>query len=291
MSVSLDSLEIRAPAKINVALRVLAREEGGYHQIETVFARIGLADTLTLRRGDEGVRLTVQGDVGEVSPEDNLVTRAARAFLERVGASEGVGIDLKKGIPVGAGLGGGSADAAATLRGLNRLHGEPLALQTLMELGALLGSDVPFLVADLPIALGWGRGERLLPLTMDGSACAVLALPRVSVDTGWAYRTLAETRREAPIRPGMPWGSGVTTWQDVADGAVNDFEGVVHPAHPELAELLGAIRSTGPVVARMTGTGSAHFGLFADEGAARGAAETLRSALPEMTFVVTGVGV
>lgn len=153
-------LQLRAPAKLNLHLAVLARETSGYHQIETVFCALELADRLEVRRAGAGIVLEVDGaDLGP--SEENLAHRAARTFYEAAAIAPEAEIRLEKHIPVGAGLGGGSSDAAAAMRALNMLHGTPLDEAALLQAAATLGSDVPFFLSGGPLALAWGRGERI----------------------------------------------------------------------------------------------------------------------------------
>ncbi|MGH7126349.1 MAG: hypothetical protein ACREFI_18385, partial [Stellaceae bacterium] len=160
------AVQVAAQAKVNLRLRILAREADGYHQIETIFLRLELADVVRLRRASTP-SLDVTGDAtaAAVGPvEQNLAWRALQSYAEAAGTSNGYAIELEKRIPVGGGLGGGSADAGAVLRGLDAMSTSPLGEAALLRLAAELGADVPFLTGTQPCALGWGRGERLLPL-------------------------------------------------------------------------------------------------------------------------------
>jgi 4-diphosphocytidyl-2-C-methyl-D-erythritol kinase len=262
-----------APAKVNLVLRVLAREASGYHQLETVFQALELADRITLElRGDDRVELELTGAVpGELGPDqENLAVRAARGFLEAVGAGSGggspppgVSIHLEKQIPHGAGLGGGSSDAAAVLRGMNELHGSPLVLEDILRVGGGLGADVPFFVTGASRALAWNRGDRLLPLPPLPAREVLVAVPRVGMATPEAYRRLAAHREEEgaqAARPGIP--EVAASWERVADRAVNDFEDALFPVRPELAALKEALQEMGARPALLAGSGSAVFGVF-----------------------------
>ena len=170
-----------AHAKINLRLVVLAEETSGYHQIETIFCRIALADELSIATaGDAGLTLDVRdADVGPV--DDNLVMRAARAWFEAAGIAAHHAITLRKRVPAGAGLGGGSSDAAAALSLLDRMHDQILGPDRLLEIAASLGSDVPFFMVDAPLALAWGRGERILTQPGPDAAPAVVVVPATAV--------------------------------------------------------------------------------------------------------------
>lgn len=264
-------LILPAPAKVNLRLRILAREASGFHQLETLFATIALADELHLRVERHGIRLEVEGaDLGPV--EDNLVARAARAFLaacpeDALRRGRGVDVRLIKRIPAGAGLGGGSSDAASTLRGLNRLHGGPLEPKALNELGAELGSDVPFFLSGSSFALGWGRGEQILALPPLPPAPILLAVPDFRIATSDAYRTLAEGRATSGNLPSPnAWQlSDFESWDEVVDLASNDFETALFPRYPRLADIRDRLRAHGAIIARLSGSGSAVFGVFESE--------------------------
>jgi len=279
------SVFVRAPAKINLFLRILAKEDTGYHQIETLFAAVGLYDELHLDRTDGGVSVDVMGPA--VGPEkENLAYRAARALLERVDSEAGVRIQLTKNIPIGAGLGGGSSDAGATLRALNVLLGTPLSEAGLLELAGSLGSDVPFFAMGAGAALAWGRGGRLMVIPALQDTQVLLAVPPVSVSTALAYRELT------PIRPSGP---AVLDVQEVgrhrwlAENAVNDFESSVFRRHPELKEIQAAIAEQGATVARMTGSGAAVYGVFPNPLAAESARASLSDGRKDVHFTVVEV--
>ena len=257
---------IRAQAKINLRLRVLAREPSGYHQIETIFARVELADDVRVRTAVRGRTLDCRGsDVGPV--EQNLAWRAAMA-LRDAGGPDSFGIEIEKRIPVGGGLGGGSADAGAVLRTLNALSNRPLSDEHLMSLAFSLGADVPFLTTTHPFALGRGRGERLLGLPALPSVTVWLAIPSFGVNTAEAYGWLAELRGDAPPDHGELVMPSLTSWRSIAPLAVNDFEPVVEARHPELGRIREAFRDAGARVALLAGSGSTVLGVFDDASAA-----------------------
>jgi 4-diphosphocytidyl-2-C-methyl-D-erythritol kinase len=284
---------VLAHAKINVGLAVLAREAGGFHQIETVFCRLELADEIEIATGGDGLRFSVAappedpGPPPDLGPHDaNLARRAAVAFHEATGRAPDVAIRLVKRIPAGGGLGGGSSDAAAVLAELNRIAGDPLPPDGLLRLGARLGSDVPFFLAGAPLALAWGRGTRLLPLPALPSAPVLLALPPVSVSTPEAYAALAATRSADHACPPAVLPAAVRAWEDLA-GAVNEFEPLIFRRLPLLARVQAAVQDSGAVIARMTGTGSTIFGIYEDAATAARARDMLRTEFPETTVIVT----
>lgn len=272
-------LRLLAPAKVNLRLRVLGRRDDGFHDLETLFQAVDLADAVSLRREGEDIRLEVRGvDLGP--PEENLAYRAAEAFLEATEAAGGVRILLEKKIPAGAGLGGGSSDAAAVLKGLNALWGTPLTPAELSTLGARLGSDVPFFLGESPLAVGRGRGEELTPCEPLPEAHLVLALPPVQVATGAAYRMLDRARRGAERPDSDPTGRACPgTWEDVKTLAANDFQPVIAEAHPEVARSLEGLRGAGGDPVLLSGSGAACFGLFPHRGIAVSSARGLRERL------------
>jgi 4-diphosphocytidyl-2-C-methyl-D-erythritol kinase len=291
-------LRVAAHAKVNLSLRVLAREESGFHQIETLFCALELADEVELLRDDaagDAIELDVLAppedraatapDLGDV--ELNLAYRAAVAFREQARVAGGLRIRLTKRIPAGAGLGGGSSDAAAVLRGLNELYGGPLTEIALLEAGARLGSDVPFLLSGAALAFGWGRGGRLLPLPPLPSAAVLLAVPREGVPTGDAYGALAHVREEAASDSGVAPGilHVPRSWDEVE--AENDFEDVVFNRLPEMRDVRERMAEAGAVVARLTGTGSVVFGVFSADAAAQRVADRLAAAFPDLRLIAT----
>lgn len=282
----MTGVSVACPAKVNLFLRILAREDTGYHQIETLYQAVGLFDRVEVRRrARQGILLEVRtgpsahesrgviGDLGD--PEHNTAARAARAFFGRTGIGPAVSLVLAKSIPAGTGLGGGSSDAAGTLAALNLLHGEPLSREELIETGGLIGADVPFFCTRVPAALGWGRGDRLLTCAPPPAAYAVLAISRDRVSTAAAYRE-ASARLDLPAPPRLVDGPGVTAWDRVAALQANDFEGAVFHRFPRLRSVRDTLVEHGAVVARLTGSGSAVFGIFGDERDAEAAAGRLR---------------
>jgi len=279
---------VEAPAKINLFLRVLVREDSGYHQLETLFQALEVGDSLSLRPGDRGIVLDLDGPpMGPV--EENLVFRAARAFLDAAGLESGLEIRLKKRLPLQAGLGGGSSDAAAVLKGLERLFPGHLGPKELLSLAAGLGSDVPFFLSPSPLALAWGRGQRVLPLPHLPSVSVLLAIPPKGVSTPEAYRLLSETRMkpgQSPV-PAVHELQDFSTWEHIAGIAENHFEEVVLPLDPMLGGLKDAFEREEPRFALLSGSGSALFAIFEAEGAAEEARLRLRRSFPSTRFLLT----
>lgn len=258
-----------AQAKINLRLKVLALGDSGYHSIETVFQRLELADRIVVSVSDGGgVELDVSGDDSLVMAsgpaEQNLALLAARAYLERADWHPRVAIRVEKVIPVGAGLGGGSADAAAVLRALDALAPSPLPGAELLSLAAAIGSDVPFLVGPDAMAVGWGRGERLMSLPALPPRPLVLAIPPIHVSTRDAYGWLGRARGAAPAPPNIP-GDAFASWERAARYAKNDFFDAVALRHPVVRKIRDSLIGRGARIAMLTGSGSAVFGVFDSE--------------------------
>jgi 4-diphosphocytidyl-2-C-methyl-D-erythritol kinase len=274
----LRAVTLRAPAKVNLALHVLGRRADGFHDIETIFQAVDLCDEVRVERGREGVALEVVGpDLGPT--EENLAYRAALAALDALGHEGGVAIKLRKSIPVGAGLGGGSSDAAAVLRCVLALAGPSPRSTDLHPLAAPLGSDVPFFVGQSALTVGRGRGERLEPVPALPPADMVLVSPPVHVPTAWAYAELSARREGRGDRPRRHHAVAPTSWEDVKSWAHNDFQALVSERYPEVARSLAALSSAGADLAMMSGSGSTSFGVFRGPSAAREAAGHLAGEL------------
>jgi len=261
------SARVTAQAKINLLLRVLARETSGYHSIETVFLRVDLGDDVRVRIVP-GRSLDCAGPAIPASglgpTERNLAYRAAVGYAEATGWPHGFAIEIDKRVPVGGGLGGGSADAGAVLRSLDALAPNPLGPR-LVELAAPLGADVAFMTIESPMALAWGRGERLLPLHALDPRPVALVVPDFAIATADAYAWLSADRGSyVPIATVIEPGS-LAAWETLALNATNDFERVVAARHPIVAELVDELASRDAILSMLSGSGSAVFGVFDDQ--------------------------
>jgi 4-diphosphocytidyl-2-C-methyl-D-erythritol kinase len=270
---SVDQLVLYPPAKINLHLRVLNRRPDGYHNLETIFVAVDLRDELKLRRTTGGgIYLRVENG-GVPKDSSNLCYRAAALFLKEGGAKGAVEITLKKQIPAGAGLGGGSSDAAFTLCGLNKLFGKPLTEKQLHKMAAGLGADVAFFLRP-GVAIGRGIGDQLEYIDVNWKFHVVLVWPNLKISTRWAYEELKigltadENYRilDSRILRGLDP-------HEFSNVFLNDFEPVVFEAYPRIAEIKTSLRRLGAFFAAMSGTGSAVFGLFDEEKKAHEAAE------------------
>jgi 4-diphosphocytidyl-2-C-methyl-D-erythritol kinase len=255
---------VLAQAKINLYLRVLAREASGYHSIETIFQRLEWGDDVTVRL-TPGRALDVSGpsvpSEGLGPTEKNLAYRAAATYADATGWPSGFAIEIEKRIPVGGGMGGGSADAGAVLRALDALSPSPLGPR-LIELATGLGADVPFMAIEEPTVIAWGRGERMMPVGPLPSRPVVLIAPGFAVGTAEAYGWVAESRGSYVPEAGLLTRESMSGWTGVAALATNDFERVVARRHPRIAELVDELASFGAAPAMMSGSGSTVFGVF-----------------------------
>jgi 4-diphosphocytidyl-2-C-methyl-D-erythritol kinase len=264
-------LMLRAPAKINLYLAVTGRRPDGYHDIVSLMVCVGLYDTL---RVDLGVRgLAVVCGASDVPQDDtNLAVRAARAFFESVGRPANAEIQIQKRIPVGAGLGGGSSDAASVLAGLNRHFGFPLEAPVLGRLALELGTDVPFFLSGRP-ALATGRGERLSAYHGLGPMTVLIVFPGVCVHTAKVYRHLNLRLTTCEKKP-KAFALKDQTF-DAGRHLCNDLEPAAARLYPVILEAKSALLAQGAAGASMTGSGSAVFGVFEDTQAARCARDAI----------------
>lgn len=261
-----DAVRVRAHAKVNLFLRILARESSGFHQIETAFALLELADELVVQRTASGVALTVEGP--DLGPSDeNLAVRAARMVLDATGNRFGVAITLIKRIPVRAGLGGGSSDGAAALHAVNALAANAVPRHELHHFAAKLGADVAFFASGAALALAWGRGERQFRIAAPPAQPALVAVPPTQVATPDAYAWWdAQNRSPASRGPVTLDADALSTWGSIGRLGGNDFETVVFGKHPELRALYERVAETGPIWVRLCGSGSAVAAVYKKEG-------------------------
>ena len=244
-------------AKINIGLRVTSRREDGFHNIETLIVPVGMADALEVTPSPDGrFGFTVSGLSPDCDPESNLCVKAFRMMQKRYDIPV-VKIYLHKVIPTGAGLGGGSADAAFTLKVLNRLFSLKLCNQELSAMAGELGSDCPFFIENKP-SLATGRGEVLHPVGLDLSRLfVVIVKPGFSVATQWAYANIKPSGLSLPSVENLPLNPAA--WNGLL---VNDFETVVTRNWPQIQEIKQELSLAGAVYTAMSGSGSAVYGLF-----------------------------
>ena len=269
---AITSARVTAHAKINLLLHVLQREASGYHGIETLFQALELADEIEVQLNDSERALSCNGPampgagLGEAA--QNLATRAATMYCDATRWPTGWSINIEKNIPVGGGLGGGSADAAAVLTAFESLAPQPLGRLALLELAGMIGSDVPFLLSGSQLSWAWNRGDRLLPLQ---------PLPRMDVSlftfvdgvhTAAAFEALAATR-ERDVSSARTLAASYpvdafSSWSSIAGMAANDFEQVVPALHPGVARWLPVVRHT---ASRLLSQGTPALGMMSGSGA------------------------
>jgi 4-diphosphocytidyl-2-C-methyl-D-erythritol kinase len=272
----MQEVRLRAFAKVNYALDVLGLRGDGYHGIRTVMQSISLADEVELRGGAGGFDLWLEPEGVEIGPQErNTAYLAWEALRRRTGEELPAGVMLRKRIPAGAGLGGGSADAAAVLVGLNELFGLGLRADELRGIGTGVGADVPFCISG-GTALGEGVGEILTPLPAPPAHRIVVAKPLSSADTGKIYRAYDETRTEstqsvAPVVSALCSGS----LPDLASAIGNDLTPVTASFVTEVAVLERTLLASGAIGTSMSGSGTAVYGIFDDEGAAMGVGDAV----------------
>lgn len=272
----MSTIILKSPAKVNLCLRVLKKRTDGFHEIYSVMALLSLHDevSLVVLDGGGGGGIALSSDSAEVPLDNaNLCYRATEIILKRYGFSKKIEIGIKKSIPVGAGLGGGSSNAAAVLMGLNNLLGVKFSERDLMEMGAEIGSDVPFFMLNTS-AEARGRGELLKKVSLP-SLHYVLINPGYGVSTAWAYNNLDLTNCR---------GDNILTYSDsvLRDAgklrlfSINDLEAVTLRKHSDLKGLKDALMGQGAETALMSGSGPTVFGLFKEGSAAQGAYEALK---------------
>lgn len=274
---------VAAPAKLNIRLRVTGRRPDGYHELVSIMVPIDLTDRIEVRPASEGIELACTGRPVP-GGEENLARRAARAFLERAGVPQGVSIRLHKRIPVAAGLGGGSSDAAATLLAMERIWPGRLGREALFRTAVGLGADVPFFLSAVP-AVATGIGEVLENLDYWPELWYVLVNPPVEVSTAWAYgqlRIQLTTRENDYINRCLSPKDF-----SVAELLENDLERVTETRFPVVTHLKQALMDAGAIGALMTGSGPTVFGVFGTESEARAAERELISQELGDVFVAT----
>ncbi|MFN2399660.1 MAG: 4-(cytidine 5'-diphospho)-2-C-methyl-D-erythritol kinase [Gemmatimonadaceae bacterium] len=259
---------VLAQGKINLRLRVLSKEQSGYHGVETIFARIDLADDVVVKVDGAGrsvdCRWVVEGTSEVIPAERNLAYRAASAYQEACGWPGSFAIEIDKRIPAAGGLGGGSADAGAVLRILNFLNSSPLEAKTLLAIAGTLGADVPAMASESPTNLAWGRGDRLLAFPALPRALVLLVCPSFGVASSDAYSWFDEQAEQLdPVTESAQLTlAQLGSWPGVAEVACNDLEPVVVKRYPQIGALVRKVRLAGARIAMMSGSGSAVFGVF-----------------------------
>jgi 4-diphosphocytidyl-2-C-methyl-D-erythritol kinase len=267
-----SEITVFAPAKINVILRILDRRPDGFHNLWSIMQTVALEDEVQIRLRADRQDIQLRCDATQLAADQsNLVYRAAAAVLARAQQTIGLDIELRKRIPMGAGLGGGSSDAAATIIGLNHLLRLEWSPTQMADVGQSLGSDVPFFLF-APSAFVAGRGETVRTVVVEGARWVVLVNPGFGVNTKWAYQELAATRTVVTplslVQRELDRQSRVS-WAQLIAAAENDFEAPVFAAQGKLREIKRSLQAQGAEIALLSGSGATVFGVFADEASAR----------------------
>ncbi|WP_395746787.1 4-(cytidine 5'-diphospho)-2-C-methyl-D-erythritol kinase [Prosthecobacter sp.] len=278
-------MTFHSPAKINLWLRILGKRPDGFHEVQTRLCRLALGDTveIELRGSGREVALTCSDPTVPLD-ESNLAMKALRAFEKRTGRKSSWRIHLEKKIPAGAGLGGGSSNAATVLKGANELAGSPLTRAQLIELGAQIGSDVPCFILESPAADGAGRGEQVTEVEFPWQLPLVLIKPAFPIPTPWAYQRWAESQE----LPGVLYAPQLCPWGAMS----NDLERPVFEKYLMLPALKTWLLEQGEVrAALMSGSGSTMFAITESATQAVDVAEKAREWCGETTWVqATQVG-
>jgi len=280
------TIEIFSPAKVNLFLKITGKRVDGYHDLVAVFVPVALYDKLIIDQSEKGVEVYCNGRELPKG-QNNLVNRAATSFFKKTGIKKGVKITLIKKIPISSGLGGGSSDAATTLKGLNQLWPNTLSKEDLEKLALSLGADVPFFLMQKP-AIARGVGEILQPIKNFPSLWYVIISPNLMVSTAWAYeRTKLKLTNNENQNIINGFEKGIF---NIPDLLFNDLERVTLVKYPFLCSIKDSLIKVGALGALMTGSGPSIFGIFDSAKKAREAGKILESLNKWDVFVVKGLG-
>jgi 4-diphosphocytidyl-2-C-methyl-D-erythritol kinase len=277
----MESITLSAPAKVNLMLKVLGRRADGYHDILTLFERISLSDTVTITKTRGGIDIVSDRPI-TARPEDNIAYKAAAAALGYAGSDKGVKIEIKKRIPIAAGLGGGSSDAAAVLSGINRLFSLNMDNRALRRLGAGLGADVPFFLLGRPFALGRGIGERLRVVMPRFKLWHLIIYPGFKVATKGVYEAFDSlkpkclTMKNTGVRI-----NSLKHWGDMEPLLCNDLEEIAAGRIPVIGKIIKCLASSLGKKAIVSGSGPSVFCLYRTGKEARKAKDRLFRCVPE----------
>lgn len=270
----MDTLELKAYAKVNLGLDVVRRLPNGYHEVKMVMQTVGIYDTVTLKKAKEGITVTTDNE--EIpGDENNLVYKAAKLIAEACHLTEGVSIHLEKRIPIAAGMAGGSTDAAAVLKGMNELFALELSEEELKALGVKLGADIPYCIMG-GTALAEGIGEKLTGLPDAPDCFLLVAKPDINVSTKYVYENLhLDTLEKHPDIDGMVEAIGQGSLEGVMERMDNVLQRVTENRYPVITELKQFMEENGARKALMSGSGPTVFGIFEEEEKAKAAKEML----------------
>ena len=273
-------LRLESHAKVNLRLEILRKREDGYHDLRSIFQKISLCDTVSVSlTQDKAITVTSDHPDLPCGPR-NLAYRAARAMLNEAGRGNGIRIEIEKRIPLGAGLGGGSSNAATTLMALNQLLGAGFSRKELKAIGLTIGADVPFFLMD-GAALVYGIGERLRRIELP-QLWFVLIYPNFEVSTRWAYEHVVLTKRQIDIN----LRRFVSSAKDISRILMNDLEEVVSRRYSQIRDMKKVLESAGARGALMTGSGPTVFGVFSTKGEAEEGYRKVRGVVKRKGWLV-----
>ena len=258
-------MECPSTSKVNIGLKVLNQRDDGYHNIYTVFQELDFGDTIQIEKIDDGC--TIKSNVDWIPiDESNICHKAYSALKTKFPVLGGISIHIQKNVPIGSGLGGGSANGAATLKGLNDLYGLNLSDGELEKIGATIGADVPFFIRG-GTQLGEGIGDKLTLLPSHIQGTYLLVIPDVSISTPWAYSGLINKLNSEELMPNF----GGFFSGDYASLKIfeNDFERIVIPAYPEIGAIKRKLLELGARFASLSGSGSTVYGIFDEDASAK----------------------
>ena len=297
-------------SKINLFLEIVRKRADGYHELVTVMQRLNLQDKLTICTGTGTNNVQLETNIATLPTDDtNLIVKAAKLLIEKYNITQSVQIKLDKHIPIGAGLGGGSSDCAATLIGMNQLFGLNISISALLEIGKTLGADVPFCIfantaESSGTAIATGIGELLTPLEPHPSCCVVLAYPNIHVSTKEIFKKIAERCETlhgqacndnayglASPRPAEDFTAAYNSrnTNTIAKNFYNRFTQITSEMHPQILTLISDLQNQGALGASMTGTGATVFAYFNNENNACLACDKLQQKYEDVNFFITNV--
>lgn len=261
----MNSIELFSHAKINLRLDIVRKRKDGYHDIRTLFQKVSLRDELRITTSGNSIK--VECDNHQVpANEGNLAYTAAQAILSQYGIKDGVSISIKKNIPLAAGLGGGSSNAASTLLGINQLFGLGASTRELMRIGRDIGADVPFFIFG-KTALATGIGDRLEKIEITPKLWLLLITPGIQISTAWAYSNLRMGLTSRPINTNIP--NCINHLTEIISLLSNDLEKAVIPRYPIVKSIKEDLLNKGAKGSLMSGSGSTVYGIFSSEDEAK----------------------
>ena len=278
-------MELLAPAKVNLHLEVLGKRPDGYHEIQTLMHRVDLCDEMAISLEGEGIKLVADGE-GIPEGRENLACRAAQVFFEELGIQKGLKIRLKKRIPIAAGLGGGSSDAATVMMGLNDLLETGWAQDRLMALGAKIGADVPFFIFQKP-ALAGGIGAKLAPVGLPEPIWFLMLIPPFPISTAWAYGTYDRLSNQG--KEPVPLKDSYADIAEILPILRNDLEAAAFWMFPQIKRMKEELLAKGAQGALMTGSGPVTYGIFPSPKEAEQTAKVITLPTGWKTIICRGI--